>query len=195
MLDRNTIFCRVKRMSHGLATRQHINATEDDLKQNRLGVMSQGQVGALQQHIDAYQARMSDVMKRAIFTGVVITSAIMILVFVRVLPLPIAILIELAVVGGMVYLTSDFNRFVQQLLLDHESHAVRIVKGRVSRHTMRTHPLYKTLRVELQNYRLLDETLSEQFGTGELYQLYVLPQSRVIIAAEKTGEKGMGYFH
>ncbi len=180
-------------MVQPLATRQLINATEDDLKQNRLGVMSQSQVSAVQTHLDNYQERMSIVLKRAIFTAGVITSVIVLLVFIRILPLPLAMVIEFIVVGGMVYLTSDFNRFVQQLLLDHEAQAVRIVKGRVSQYTMRTHPLYKTLRVELQNYRLVDEALAEQFGTGELYQLYVLPQSRVVIAAEKTGEKGTGY--
>lgn len=180
-------------MAQPLATRQLINATEDDLKQNRLGLMSQAQVSALQDHIDDYQTQMNTVMKRSIMTGGIITVVIVLLVFIRILPLPIALVIELAVVAGMVYLTTDFNRFVQQLLLDHESQAVRIVKGRVSRYTMRTHPLYETLRVEVQNYRLLDGALSAQFGTGELYQLYVLPQSRVVIAAEKVGEKGTGY--
>jgi len=182
-------------MAQPLATRQQINATEDDLKQNRLGLMSQAQVSALDNHIDTYQARMSDVLKRSIIAATLITITIVVLVFVRVIPLPLAIVIELLVVGGMVYLTSDFNRFVQDLLLDQESRAVRIVKGRVSRYTMRTHPLYQTLRVEVQNYRLLDGELLEQFGTGELYQLYVLPQSQVVISAEKVGEKGTGYLH
>jgi len=180
-------------MAQPLATRQHINATEDDLRQNRLGLMTQTQVDALQEHIDIYQARMDDVMKRAIIATGLITAVLVVIVFVQRALLPIAIVIELFVVGGMIYLTSDFNRFVQQLMIDHDAQAVRIVKGRVSHYTLRTHPLYETLRVEVTNYRLLDKSLADQFGTGELYQLYVLPQSQVVIAAEKVGEKGTGY--
>ena len=60
---------------------------------------------------------------------------------------------------------------------------------------MRTHPFYNTLRVELETYKLLDASLAREFATGELYQLYVLPHSGVVIAAELIGEKGFRYLH
>lgn len=180
-------------MAQPLATRQTINADENDLKQNRLGLMSQTQVDALESVLEAYQERMTEIVTRSVATGLIVTMVIVVLVFVRVLILPIALITELLIVGSMVYVTTDFNRFVQNLGFDEDARAVRIVKGRVSRYALRTHPLYHSLRVEVQTYKILDKALLEQFGTGELYQLYVLPQSRVVIAAEKVGEKGTGY--
>lgn len=180
-------------MAQPLATRQIINAEEADLKQNRLGLMSQNQISHLQEMVDKYQLRISGIVTKAVATALISTIVIVILVFIRVLILPLAMILELAIVGGMVYMIIDFNSFVHNLVFDEEARAVRIVKGRTSRYAMRTHPLYSSLRVETKNYRLLDASLLEQFGTGELYQLYVLPQSRVVIAAEKVGEKGTGY--
>ena len=172
---------------------QKIAAGENDLKNNRLGLMSPAQILALEQHISFFQARMTRFVQRSIAAAVMITAVVVILSFVRVVLLPAAMMIEIAVIGVMIYVTTDFNRFVQQLLLDRESETVRIVKGRTSRYTMRTHPLYTTLRVEVQNYKLLDAALSKQFATGELYQLYVLPQSGVVIAAEEISEKRAYY--
>ena len=172
---------------------QIIAASSNDLKNNRLGLMSQAQIVTLQDQIDYFQVRMSQLTRRAVTVAILITIAVVCLSFVRVILLPIALGIEVVVVGIMVYMTTDFNRFVQQLTLDREAEAVRIVKGRTSRYTLRTHPLYTTLRVEVHTYKLLDSGLARQFITGDLYQYYVLPQSGVIIAAESTGEKNSRY--
>ncbi len=174
---------------------QIIAASANDLKNNRLGLMSQEQLLALNSQIDLFQARMSRLIKRTISLAIVITLAVITMSFIRVILLPVALGIEVVVVGLMLYLTTDFNRFVQQLMLDREAEAVRIVKGRTSRYTLRTHPLYYTLRVELHTYKLLDAGLAREFTTGELYQYYVLPQSGVIIAAESVGEKTAHYLH
>jgi len=172
---------------------QIIAASPNDLKNNRLGLMSQAQVLTLGEQIDHFQARMSQLTQRAVKLAIAITIVVVVLTFVRALALPLALAIEVAVVGVMLYLTTDYNRFVQQLTLDREAEAVRIVKGRTSRYTLRTHPLYNTLRIELQTYKLLDGALARQFITGELYQYYVLPQSGVVIAAESIGEKNSRY--
>ena len=172
---------------------QTIAASDNDLKNNRLGLMSQTQILALEERIGFFQARMARFVQRSAATAVMITAAVVILSFIRVVLLPIAIMIEIAVIGIMIYMTVEFNRFVQQLLLDRESETVRIVKGCVSRDAMRIHPLYYTLRVEAQNYKLLDPTLLKQFAVGELYQLYVLPQSGVVIAAERISETSAAY--
>ncbi len=175
-----------------VAGRQN-EASENDLKNNRLGLMSQAQIFALQQQIGFSQARAAQLARRSIALAVMVTAGVVMLSFVRVLLLPMTMMLEIAAVGAMIYLNASFSRFVQQLTLDCESETVRIVKGRTSRYAMRTHPLYHTLRVEVQNYKLLDAALLRQFVDGELYQLYVLPRSGVIIAAEKIGEKGSPY--
>ena len=174
---------------------QIIAASPNDLKNNRLGLMSPTQQGTLHEQIDYFQERMSVLIRRTVTLAILITLAVIALSFVRVILLPVALGIEVVVVGLMLYLTTDFNRFVQQLTLDREAEAVRIVKGRTSRYTLRTHPLYHTLRVELQTYKLLDADMAREFTTGELYQYYVLPQSGVIIAAEIVGEKTAHYLH
>lgn len=173
--------------------RQVIAATTTDLKSNRLGLISQGQLQTLQAQIEAFEVRMAQAVRRSVALAVIITLAVVLLTFARVILLPIALAIEVVVAGILVYLTTDFNRFVQQLMLDREAEAVRIVKGRTSRSTLRPHILYHTLRIELQNYRLLDVSLAREFTTGELYQFYILPQSRAIIAAEGIGEKNSIY--
>ena len=172
---------------------QIIAATPNDLKNNRLGLMSRSQATTLGEQIDDFEARMTELTRRALKLAIAITIIVVILSFVRVLPLPLALAIEVIVVGAMLYLTTDYNRFVRQLALDREAEAVRIVKGRTSRYTLRAHPFYLSLRIELQNYKLLDSALAKQFITGELYQYYVLPQSSVVIAAESIGEKNSRY--
>lgn len=177
------------------AQKQTIAASENDLRNNRLGLMSAGQIDMLQNHIDLFQAQSTQIIKRCVGLAILVTIGVVLLTFVRVLLLPIALAIELVIVGIMVYLTSSVSRFAQQLVYDRESEAVRIIKGRASRYAMRTHPFYHSLRVELETYKLLDPSLVRQFATGELYQLYVLPHSGVIIAAELIGEKGFRYLH
>jgi len=172
---------------------QVIAASPNDLKNNRLGLMSQAQATTLGEQIDHFEARMSQLTGRALKLATAITVVVVILTFARALALPLALAIEVAVVGVMLYFTTDYNRFVQQLTLDREAEAVRIVKGRTSRYTLRAHPLYLSLRIELQTYKLLDGALARQFITGELYQHYVLPQSGVVIAAESIGEKNSRY--
>ena len=174
---------------------QIIAASPNDLKNNRLGLMSQGQATMLQAQIDDYEARMAQLTRRALQLAIAITVVVVLLTFVRVMPLPLALAIEVVVVGVMLYLTTDYNRFVQQLALDREAETVRIVKGRTSRYTLRAHPFYLSLRIELQTYKLLDGALAKQFVTGELYQYYVLPQSSVVIAAESIGEKTPRYLN
>ena len=174
-------------------SRQVIAASPADLKSNRLGLMSQEQLRTLTAEIEAFEARMAEVLRRSVTLAVLITIAVVLLSLARVILLPVALAIEVVVVGVLLYLTTDFNRFVQQLILDREAEAVRIVKGRTSRGTLRPHILYHTLRIELQSYKLLDVSLAREFNTGELYQFYILPQSRAIIAAEGTGEKNSIY--
>lgn len=174
-------------------TRQVIAATPADLKNNRLGLLSQEQLETLHTQIDQFELRMAQVIRRSVALATIITIVVVVLSFVRVILLPAALAIEVVVVGVLLYMTTDFNRFVQQLTLDRESEAVRIVKGRTSRGTLRPHILYHTLRIELQSYKLLDVSLAREFTTGELYQFYILPQSRVIIAAEGIGEKNSLY--
>ena len=135
---------------------QIIAASPNDLKNNRLGLMSREQVVTLQDQVDHFQARLTQLTSRAVKLAIAITIMVVLLAFVRVLALPLALAIEVVVVGSMLYLSADYNRFVQQLTLDREAEAVRIVKGRTSRYTLRTHPLYNTLRIELQTYKLLD---------------------------------------
>ncbi len=175
------------------ASVQVIAASPNDLKNNRLGLMSGAQAQTLGEQIEHFQRRMTDMTRRALLLALGVTVAVVVLAFVRVILLPLALVIEVTVVGAMLYMNSDYSRFVRELSLDREAEAVRIVKGRTSRYTVRTHPLYHTVRVELQTYRLLDGGLARQFVTGELYQYYVLPQSGVIIAAESVGEKNSLY--
>lgn len=172
---------------------QIIAASPNDLKNNRLGLMSQAQVVTLEEQIKHFETRMSQLTRRALMLAIVTTIIVLTLTFVRALALPLALAIEVAVVGIMLYLTTDYSRFVQQLTQDREAEAVRIVKGRTSRYTLRAHPFYLSLRIELQTYKLLDSALARQFVTGELYQYYVLPQSGVVIAAEGIGEKNSRY--
>lgn len=175
------------------STIQIIAATPKDLKNNRLGLLSQEQLAALQAQTLAFQAHVSQLLRRAATLAIVITLALVLLSFVRVIWLPIALAIEFTLVGIMLYLVADVNRFLQQLTLDCEAESVRIVKGRTSHYTLRTHPLYHTIRVELDSYKLIDVALARQFTTGDLYQHYVLPQSGVIIAAERIGEKDSNF--
>ena len=176
------------------ASRRHvIGASEQDLKNNRLGLMSAAQISELEAHVSDFQRQTARMVKRSVMLAAAITAGVVILTFVRVLLLPIALTIEIMVVGVMLAMASNLNRFVQLLELDLESEAVRIIKGRASRFTMRPHPMYQTLRVELQTYRLLDPKLHAQFVTGELYQFYILPHAGVIIAAELVGEKEFLY--
>jgi hypothetical protein len=179
-------------MAHITSSQHRIDANDNDIKNNRLGLMSQSQVDQLQHDIDGYQTRIREIIQRAIGVGVMVTLGIITLVLIRVLRIPIALILEVFVVGGMIYLTTDFNRFIQQLIMDKEAGAVRIIKGRVSRYTMRSHPLYQTLRVEVQNYKVRDISSLRQFENGELYQVYVLPHSRLVISAEKISESGAG---
>lgn len=172
---------------------QIIAASQNDLKNNRLGLMSQAQVVTLEEQIKHFETRMSQLTRRALMLAIVTTIIVVTLTFVRALALPLSLAIEVAVVGMMLYLTTDYSRFVQQLTQDREAQAVRIVKGRTSRYAVRTHPFYLPLRIELQTYKLLDGGLARQFVTGELYQYYVLPQSGVVIAAEGIGEKNSRY--
>ncbi len=174
-------------------SRQVIAASATDLKSNRLGLMSQEQLRSLNSQIEVFEARTAQVVRRGVSLALMITVAVIALSIARVILLPLALAIEVTAVAALLYLTTDFNRFVQHLTLDREAEAVRIVKGRTSRHTLRPHLLYYTLRIELQNYRLLDVSLAREFNTGELYQFYVLPQSRAIIAAEGIGEKNSIY--
>lgn len=174
-------------------SQQVIAASPADLRNNRLGLLSHEQLGTLNEQIDWFQARAAQVIQRSITLAIIITLAVVILSFVRVIILPLALMIEVSVIAVLLYITTDFNRFVQHLILDREAEAVRIVKGRTSRGTLRPHILYHTLRIELQTYRLLESALAREFNTGELYQFYVLPQSRVIIAAERIGEKNSIY--
>ncbi|MCY4073406.1 MAG: hypothetical protein OXG60_19110 [Chloroflexi bacterium] len=177
------------------AEKQTIAASENDLRNNRLGLMSAAQIDMLQTHIDLFQAQSTQIIKRCVGLAILVTAAVVLLSFVRVLLLPIALGIELVMVGIMVYVISSVSRFAQQLALDRDSEAVRIIKGRTSRYVMRTHPFYHSLRVELETYKLLDASLVREFANGELYQLYVLPHSGVIIAAELIAEKGFRYLH
>lgn len=180
-------------MAQSPPTQIPLATDESDLRQNRLGLMSQRQIDQLQAHIDYHQSRFGQLIQRTLLTGVVITIGVVIAVLIRLLIVPVAVVIEAVIVGGMIYLTTDFNRFVQHLLMDKEARAVRIIKGRTSRYTMRNHPLYQTVRVELQNYKVLDSALYQQLDNGELYQLYVLPQSRTVVAAEKLETTKSGY--
>ena len=164
---------RVERMRR--TSRQVIAASAADLKSNRLGLMSQQQLLTLHEQIEAFETRMANAVRRCITLAVMVTAAVVALSFARVILLPLALAIEAAVVGAMLYLTTDFNRLLQQLSQDCEAEAVRIIKGRTSSATLRTHILYHTLRIELQSYKLLDVSLAREFTTGELYQFYVLP--------------------
>ena len=177
------------------AEQQVIAASNSDLRNNRLGLMSADQLNHLQEQIDHFQLRTAQLVKRSVGLAAIITLAVVILAFVRVLLLPIALAVEAVVVGLMIYTTTSLNSFAKQLMLDHESEAVRIVKGRTNGRSWWYHPLYHELRVELQTYKLLDQALARQFSTGELYQLYVLPHSGVIIAAEQIDEKGFRQLH
>ena len=96
--------------------------------------MSPVQRRTLREQIDQFQERMSVLIRRTVTLAILITLAVIALSFVRVILLPVALGIEVVVVGLMLYLTTDFNRFVQQLMLDREAEAVRIVKGRTSRY-------------------------------------------------------------
>ena len=172
------------------ASHRAIAATPADLNSNRLGLLSQAQLRALQSQVEAFQARTARFARRALITALALTLGVVALTFVRMLALPFALGIEVLVVGVMLYFTGDCNRFVQGLELDREAQAVRIIKGRTSRHTLRAHPFYWTLRVELQTYKLLDAGLARQFTTGALYQFYVLPHTQLIVAAESIDEQG-----
>lgn len=170
------------------ASQQVIAASPADLNSNRLGLLSQAQLSALHEQLAEFQARTGQFVRRSLLASLGLTIGVVALTFVRVLALPIALGIEALVVAVMLYFAADCNRFVQALELDREAEAVRIVKGRTSRHTLRVHPFYSTLRIELQTYKLLDAGLARQFTTGALYQFYVLPHTQLIVAAESIDE-------
>ncbi|MCY3575304.1 MAG: hypothetical protein OXG92_00510 [Chloroflexi bacterium] len=174
---------------------QHaIAATPADLNSNRLGLLSQAQLGALHEQLAGFQTRAAQFLRRTVLVSLGLTIGVVALTFVRVLALPIALGLEALLVGVMLYFAADCNRFVQALELDREAQTVRIVKGRTSRHALRVHPFYSTMRVELQSYKLLDAGLARQFTTGALYQFYVLPHTQLIVAAESIDETGGAFF-
>ena len=177
------------------AARHSIAASENDLKNNRLGLMSAGQIDALRGQIAGYEARTASVIKQCVAFAALLTVAVVVLSFARILILPLALVAEIIIVAIMVSLASSLNRFSQQLTLDLDSEAVRIVKGRAAGYAIRAHPFWHTLRVEVESYKLLDPSLLRQFVGGELYQFYVLPHSGVIIAAELIAEKGFRHLH
>ena len=88
----------------------------------------------MQEQIDHYQLRTAQLVKRSVGLAAIFTLAVVILAFVRVLLLPIALAVEAVVVGLMIYTTTSLtpNSLAKQLMLDHESEAVRIVKGRTN---------------------------------------------------------------
>jgi hypothetical protein len=172
---------------------QRINATENDIKQNRLGLMSQQQLADLQEQIAHFQQITRSKSRNATITTISVSVSMTLLAAMRIVPLPIALVIALIIIASVVHTFSETWQFIKDLQQDQDEQTVRIVRGRVSHPILGTHPVYKTLRVEVQTYRVADEQLVDQFGTGELYQLYVLPQSRLIIAAEKTEERGTQY--
>ena len=176
------------------ASQEVIAASPADLNSNRLGLLSQAQLGSLHEQLAEFQTRTALFVRRSLVVSLGLTIGVVALTFVRVLALPIALGIEVLVVGVMLYFAADCNRFVQALELDREAETVRIVKGRTSRHTVRVHPFYCTLRVELQTYKLLDAGLARQFTTGALYQFYVLPHTYLIVAAESIDEPGGSLF-
>lgn len=175
------------------SSRQVIAASPADLKSNRLGLMSQAQLQALHAQLATFDRRLSELMRRSVTLAGLATLALVLLSIARVIFLPLALLVEIVVVALLLVISNDINRFVKQLALDREAETVRIIKGRTSRATLRPHILYYSLRIELQSYKLLDASLARSFVTGELYQFYILPQSRVIIAAESVGEKDPHY--
>ncbi len=176
------------------ASHRVIAASPADINSNRLGLLSQAQLRALQDQVEAFQARTARFVRRSLILALTLTIGVVTLTFIRVLVLPIALGIEVIAVGLMLYFTGDCNRFVQGLELDREAQTVRIIKGRTSRHTLRAHPFYWTLRVELQTYKLLDAELARQFTTGALYQFYVLPHTHLIVAAESIDEQGARFY-
>ena len=173
---------------------QVIAASPADIKSNRLGLLSQAQLGSLHEQLAEFQTRTAQFVRRCLLVSLLLTIGVVALAFVRVLALPLALGLEILVVGVMLFFTADCNRFVQALELDREAQTVRIVKGRTSRHTLRVHPFYSTLRIELQTYKLLDAGLARQFTTGALYQFYVLPHTLLIVAAESMDETGGALF-
>ncbi len=175
------------------STRQTIAATPKDIKNNRLGLMSQAQLAALASQIEDFQAEAAQQLRRMTKLTVAVTFALMLLAFVRVVLLPVALVMEALWVAFMLYFISENNRFLQQLTLDAEAQSVRIIKGRTAGALPRVHPLYTSIRVELDSYKLLDATLARHFSAGDLYQHYILPHSGVIIAAERIGEKNALY--
>lgn len=168
-------------------------AEENDLKNNRLGLLSQRQIEKLEQDIEDIQQLVGERIRQGIGLGVIVTIAIVILVFVRVLPFPIALFIEAGLVIALVVLTTDYSRFAQSLVADKEAGAVRIVKGNLSRLIGSIHPLYYLVRVEVRNYKVLDNAVYRSLKIGNLYQLYVLPHSGIIVSCEEVEEVSPGY--
>ena len=105
-------------------TRQVIAATPADLKNNRLGLMSQEQLETLRSQIELFEPRMAQVIRRGVAMATLITVAVVLLSFARVIFLPTALAIEVVVVGVLLYMTTDCNRFARQLTLDQEAEAV-----------------------------------------------------------------------
>ena len=172
-----------------------IAAGENDLKNNRLGLMSAAQIDALRGQIADYEARTAQAIRQCVAFAAVFTIGVVLLSIARVLILPLALVAEIIIVAIMVSLASSLNRFSQQLSLDLDAEAVRIIKGRAAGYALRVHPFWHSLRVEVETYKLLDPALLRQFVGGELYQFYVLPHSGVIIAAELIAEKGFRHLH
>lgn len=181
-------------MASTIPTRQTLGADENDLKNNRLGLLSQKQTETLEEHIHYSRAYISEYIRRAMIFGGTATIGILILLMARLLPFPIAMVVLAGMIAYLAYLTSDFNKFIHALVIDHEAGSVRILRGRISKRIAGKHPLYWHLRVEVHGYRVIDERVYRALENGELYKLYILPQSGVVIAAEHEGELG-GQFH
>ena len=176
------------------ASQQVVAASPADINSNRLGLLSQAQLRELESQVADFQQRTSAFVRRSLLIALAITIGVVALSFVRIIALPIALGVEIVVVAVMLYLAGDCNRFVQGLELDREAQTVRIIRGRTSRHTLRAHPFYSTLRVELQTYKLLDAGMARQFTTGALYQFYVLPHTLLIVGAESVDERVGSFF-
>jgi len=177
-----------------LPTRYKLGADENDIKNNRLGLLSQQQVDALEKHIHYARAYFSEYLRHAMVFGGVVTVGVFVFLAIGLLPFPLAMVILAGMIAYLAYLSSDFNKFIHSLVIDQDAGSVRIVRGRTSKRIAGKHPLYWHLRVEVHTYRIMDEKLYRALENGELYKLYILPQSGVIIAAEHDGELG-GHYH
>ncbi len=169
---------------------EQTDLNDEDLRANRLGLMSESQQAMVQAHVEALEER----YRRDVTVAgglIVLGIAMMIGGMMR---LPLLFIIGSGVLIYGIFRYGIWHGLMNRLRIDLEGESVRIVNGRVSRRNIPPHPLFRLIRVESRLYKIWDDRLNRAMREGGFYAYYYLPQSEVIIAVEPKQEGGMSRY-